>query len=66
MKSGPGRRPPQHLPPLSTPEIRHLLARLVLAIASVRELLLEWSLWRRRYHAAARAAHLKSYQKKQL
>jgi hypothetical protein len=54
------------LPPHSVPEIRHLLARLVLAVVPLRELLLEWSLWRRRHQAAARAAHLKSRRKQQL
>jgi hypothetical protein len=54
------------LPPHSVPEIRHLLARLVLAVAPLRDLLLEWSLWRRRHQANARAAHRRSRTKKQL
>ena len=60
------RRGPDPLPQLSAPEIRHLLAGLVVAVAPIRDLLLDWSLWRRRHQATARAAHLRSRHKRQL
>ena len=41
----------------SVPEIRRLLAALVLEHAPARQFVLAWSLWRRRHQADAAAAH---------
>ena len=47
-----------HLLP-SVPEIRYLLARLLLRPPTGRAFVIAWSLWRRRHQAAATAAHYK-------
>jgi len=45
--------------PLTVPEVRRLLLRLVLARAPDVELVLAWSAWRRRHQARARRCHYK-------
>jgi hypothetical protein len=46
----------------SLPEIRYLLARLLLRAAPTVHFVLAWSLWRRRHQAQAAKAH---YQRQQ-
>jgi len=43
----------------STPEIRYLLARLLLRPPTSKAFVIAWSLWRRAHQAAAREAHIK-------
>jgi hypothetical protein len=43
--------------PLTIPEVRRLLCRLVLAALPPPEESLGWSLWRRRHQAIARRCH---------
>ena len=48
---------PTELCPLSVPEARHLLARLLFPPPSGFPLVLAWSLWRRRHQYRARLCH---------
>jgi hypothetical protein len=41
----------------SVPEIRYLLARLVLFAPTQKPFIIAWSLWRRRHQAAATLCH---------
>jgi hypothetical protein len=41
----------------SVPEIRYLLARLVIFAPTPKPFIIAWSLWRRRYQAAATLCH---------
>jgi hypothetical protein len=43
----------------SVPEIRYLLARVVLSTPTRRPFIFAWSLWRRRHQAAATLSHYK-------
>jgi hypothetical protein len=45
----------------SVPEIRYLLARLLIQPPTQRPFVLAWSLWRRRHQAAATLSHYKRY-----
>lgn len=52
--------------PPSVPEIRYLIARLLLAPISRTRYVLAWSRWRRRHQAAAAQAHRKPQRHMQL
>ena len=45
----------------SVPEIRYLLARLLIRPSTRKPFILAWSLWRRRHQAAATISHYKRY-----
>ena len=45
----------------SVPEIRYLLARILIRPPSRRPFILAWSLWRRRHQANATLSHYKRY-----
>ena len=45
----------------SVPEIRYLLARLLIRPSTRKPFILAWSLWRRRHQAAATLSHYKRY-----
>jgi hypothetical protein len=50
----------------SVPEIRYLLARLLIRPPTQRPFIFAWSLWRRRHQAAATISHYKRYSLPQL
>jgi hypothetical protein len=50
------------VPTPSVPEIRYLIARLLLAPISTVRFILAWSSWRRRHQAAAARTHYRSRQ----
>ena len=50
----------------TVPEIRYLLARLLLRPPRRARFILAWSLWRRKHHAQAAAAHYRRQTKMQL
>lgn len=50
----------------SVPEIRYLLARLLLKPPLTKTFIIGWSLWRRRHQATAAAAHYKRRHNAQL
>ena len=45
----------------SVPEIRYLLARILIRPPSRKPFILAWSLWRRRHQANATISHYKRY-----
>jgi hypothetical protein len=51
---------------LTTPEIRHLIARLLLRPILTAPFIWDWSRWRRQHQAAAAIAHRKTRQYMQL
>ena len=53
----------EKLIPLTVPEVRRLLTRLVWTANHPAELVLSWSLWRRHHQAQARRCH---YRRRQL
>ena len=50
----------------TVPEIRYLLARLLLKPPNSTAFVMQWSLWRRKHQLEATKAHYKSRQKTQL
>jgi hypothetical protein len=48
---------PSDLVPLSVPEVRHLLGRLLFPFPSSVPLVVQWSAWRRRHQRRARFFH---------
>jgi hypothetical protein len=50
----------------TVPEIRYLIARLLLAPISTFRFILAWSSWRRRHQAAAARAHYRTRQTSRL
>ena len=50
----------------SVPEIRYLLARLVIHPRIQKPFIMTWSLWRRQHQAAATVSHYKQHVKTQL
>ena len=50
----------------SVPEIRYLLAKLILKPPASISFILEWSLWRRRHQAGAAMVHYKKHTNAQL
>ncbi len=54
--------PPGALIPVTVPEVRRLLWRLVWATVPLAAFVLGWSLWRRQHQAVAKKYH---YQKRQ-
>jgi hypothetical protein len=49
----------EELLPLTVPEVRHLLWKLVWQTLPQVEQVVAWSLWRRRHQARAKRAHIK-------
>ena len=47
----------ERLIPITVPEVRRLLTRLVWTVNHPVELVLSWSLWRRRHQTQARRCH---------
>jgi hypothetical protein len=45
--------------PLTVPEVRRLLGRLIWHTPPAPEQVLDWSCWRRRHQARAKRAHIK-------
>lgn len=50
----------QDLLPLTVPEVRHLLSRLIWGSLPAQEHVLSWSRWRRRHQARAKYYHYRA------